>query len=1333
MTEPVAVDEFIHDTLEDIKSPTKSEFSSKIPQVRFTVHSLDEGLEADKSVLSKSRKIIKNVVSTGIGYADATLSLCDHLEKLGQFALEPIEGNGSDLAAGLCQFSVIHRDLANMFRHLMQNLNSILVFPMETFLQSELKSDLKKPFEKALKDYEYKYEKLRKEKIQAMKESGVYMPDVFTAEMAEDLEKERRRLQLEVCEYLIKVNEVKSKKGADFLQHFIDFYRAHLHYLKECVCVMEHFGKSMPDLANRISLLQRQHDAQKRRLVDTRENVRRLLEKESNSTSTAMPAQPLQINPAYGTRKSGFLLKKSDGKVKRVWQRRRVCITDTEFCLYHADEAKPPVKLMLLTCQLKFPPGEGPSAVGAPTSNGPTPGAHTAGANADSADAPTTASHASQDPKRSFYLVSNNRTYQFQAEDERDFDEWTNVLSNAMQAVFNQALNGDESGTKISLEGSSGLQRNSNSPQTTGGIGGGLYDSQYSHNRFGANRMSQGSSLTGSEGDLLDSPNLTAARTANGHNSDIVTTCLSDATECNLKGRALHQAIQSIMRRQVPGNEVCADCGRPDPEWVSVNLGVLICLECCGTHRELGVQCSRTQSLLMDDLSTSQLLLPRFIGNRTFNEVYESSLADGIKPKPSDSTSDTMVMKKRRAFIRSKYVERRFITSTTGGTVGRQSKARSSLGRRASLEPVRVSGNDTTAAAAVTRETIISDPDRFLRRDLLRATRTGDLATLLQVHAEGFDLNSRLLPSDDPDVGESGDTVLHLAIQASVAAPTNYHGGGGRYSPVNGLTGLSPENKMVQSFHAMSSQPCALPSRNCLPLIEFIIQNSPLASIQRTNNQGDTVLHYAARFASPDAVRLLLNVGGLPSPMLLQKNNAGETPLETANTQLSDLSLRDLEPEGVPTAALEARLQQCISLLELAETVQNLSRDGADKTALLFNSSASADADSAAAKLQLVEAIDDLQSVNWAPDSAAATASPARSFSPACTMSKPTSVVRRTSDVLCKLFDRSFGSTGLDMPEGVPKSTTSARVNSPYSASSPFSQSFKGSSATKLGSVLATLPRKKGPAPRPPSFRHDSTSVNASSAWFSLSTDSCGSGQRSLSEYSESTPPSRRFSSSGGTDLPPGYAVASSRHLASSTPLSANRNSSRSAKQAGDVASAPHQSSDHIDVLLDVLEEDPTPERLLDPATGRPYPATISRISARAASEGVVLAQNPPLSEEDDDDDDCSCLELLPTSIPNDVNPDRPREQPRRPTTTPRAVSSTSHCPAPPPDPIPRRCRALYDCEAENADELTFRKDEVICIVKSVEPDWWEGYIEDSPSRRGLFPVPYVKLLPTPK
>jgi len=46
-----------------------------------------------------------------------------------------------------------------------------------------------------------------------------------------------------------------------------------------------------------------------------------------------------------------------------------------------------------------------------------------------------------------------------------------------------------------------------------------------------------------------------------------------------------------------------------DPEWLSVNLGVLICLECCGIHRDMGVHISRTQSLVIDDLGTAQLLV----------------------------------------------------------------------------------------------------------------------------------------------------------------------------------------------------------------------------------------------------------------------------------------------------------------------------------------------------------------------------------------------------------------------------------------------------------------------------------------------------------------------------------------------------------------------------------------------------------------------------------------------------------------------------------------------------------------------------------------------------
>ena len=52
-----------------------------------------------------------------MGYADSILALCGHLENLGQFA-QSDSNHGSDLTAGFWKFSVIHRDLANMFKHL---------------------------------------------------------------------------------------------------------------------------------------------------------------------------------------------------------------------------------------------------------------------------------------------------------------------------------------------------------------------------------------------------------------------------------------------------------------------------------------------------------------------------------------------------------------------------------------------------------------------------------------------------------------------------------------------------------------------------------------------------------------------------------------------------------------------------------------------------------------------------------------------------------------------------------------------------------------------------------------------------------------------------------------------------------------------------------------------------------------------------------------------------------------------------------------------------------------------------------------------------------------
>eukprot|EP00070_Physeter_catodon_P020576 XP_023981503.1 arf-GAP with coiled-coil, ANK repeat and PH domain-containing protein 3 isoform X2 [Physeter catodon] len=126
----------------------------------------------------------------------------------------------------------------------------------------------------------------------------------------------------------------------------------------------------------------------------------------------------------------------------------------------------------------------------------------------------------------------------------------------------------------------------------------------------------------------------------------------TDARERSVKGESVLQRMQ-----HVAGNSQCGDCGRPDPRWASINLGVLLCIECSGIHRSLGVHCSKVRSLTLDSWEPELLKLMCELGNSTMNRIYEAQCEGpgGRKPTASSPRQD------KEAWIKDKYVEKKFV------------------------------------------------------------------------------------------------------------------------------------------------------------------------------------------------------------------------------------------------------------------------------------------------------------------------------------------------------------------------------------------------------------------------------------------------------------------------------------------------------------------------------------------------------------------------------------------------------------------------------------------------------------------------------------------------
>ncbi|RXH79971.1 hypothetical protein DVH24_041118 [Malus domestica] len=309
------------------------------------------------------------------------------------------------------------------------------------------------------------------------------------------------------------------------------------------------------------------------------------------------------------------------------------------------------------------------------------------------------------------------------------------------------------------------------------------------------------------------------------------------------------------MLRRVCGNDKCADCGAPEPDWASLNLGVLVCIECSGVHRNLGVHISKVRSLTLDVKvwEPSVINLFQSLGNAFANSVWEELLqsrsafqVDLISTgsyrsdkkqlvfisKPGQS--DSIPVKEK--FIHAKYAEKLFVRKPKDAQY-------THLVAQQIWEGVRA--NDKKA---VYRHIVNSEPDLNVLYEQAACNSSLTLAKVMLMHEQ---------TSHD----QSSSCIAGDSLDKSSPSSSN-------------LSGTS-EGQQVEDLDGCTLLHLACETAD-IGMLELLLQYG--VNINVTDSRGQTPLDRCILRGKNTFAKLLLTRGADPRAL----NGEGKSPLELA-------------------------------------------------------------------------------------------------------------------------------------------------------------------------------------------------------------------------------------------------------------------------------------------------------------------------------------------------------------------------------------------------------------------------------------------------------------------